>query len=223
MPDDQVTKLCPGCGQRLSLSEFGPRPERGPIAVRPRCRTCRNTARKRRRAEVSPEEQARALELARQWKRSNPDRVREKKRAWDAANPEKVSAHKKKQGAKWRAANRRLAVARSLASRAKNPERFRAYNRQWQRDNTPRCRAKYKAYMARKVRAMPVWADQDLIEHFYRLAQKLGRETGQEHHVDHIVPLQGKTVCGLHVHDNLQVLPGKLNLSKGNRYWPDMP
>jgi hypothetical protein len=42
-------------------------------------------------------------------------------------------------------------------------------------------------------------------------------------HVDHIVPLVSKFVCGLHCEANLQLLPGPENQRKGNRVWPDMP
>tara|TARA_R110002126_G_scaffold279945_1_gene427065 strand:+ start:372 stop:830 length:459 start_codon:yes stop_codon:yes gene_type:complete len=55
------------------------------------------------------------------------------------------------------------------------------------------------------------------IQNFYWLARDLKSVTGEEYHVDHIVPINGKNVCGLHVPWNLQVLPADINMSKGNR------
>lgn len=72
-----------------------------------------------------------------------------------------------------------------------------------------------------KLNATPEWLDQEQhqeIKDFYWLAKDLTAVSGESYHVDHIVPLQGDNVCGLHVPWNLQILPADINLSKGNRY-----
>lgn len=74
-----------------------------------------------------------------------------------------------------------------------------------------------------REQATPAWANREKILFFYAEAQRLTRETGMVHHVDHIVPLTSKFVCGLHVEHNLQILPATVNLRKHNRTWPDMP
>lgn len=58
--------------------------------------------------------------------------------------------------------------------------------------------------------ATPPWSDVKAIEKFYA-------ETPEGHHVDHIIPIRGENVCGLHVLHNLQYLIAKENLSKGNK------
>ena len=72
-----------------------------------------------------------------------------------------------------------------------------------------------------KLQATPNWLtdyDWEIIKWVYHCAKVAEKQYNEPYHVDHIVPLQGKNVCGLHVPWNLQVLTAKENLTKGNRY-----
>lgn len=78
-------------------------------------------------------------------------------------------------------------------------------------------RAKYRAS---KLKATPPWLtkqDFEQIKELYEVTKAFRLYTGEEYHVDHIVPLQGENVCGLHVPWNLQVISAKENLSKHNK------
>ncbi|MCR4319787.1 MAG: HNH endonuclease [Candidatus Brocadiaceae bacterium] len=69
---------------------------------------------------------------------------------------------------------------------------------------------------ARKRRAIPRWANLRRIESVYKAAaEKLG------FHVDHIIPLAHKLVCGLHVENNLRIISAKENLEKNNKLLPE--
>lgn len=70
------------------------------------------------------------------------------------------------------------------------------------------------------VLATPAWADRRAIASVYAVAAGLTRTTGTLHHVDHIIPLQGEFVTGLHVAANLRPIPATDNLRKSNRFIP---
>lgn len=84
-----------------------------------------------------------------------------------------------------------------------------------------------QAGVSRRVtgKCKPNWLTKEhknQIQDVYRQADLLTYQTGVLHHVDHIVPLKGKTVSGLHVPWNLAPMKCSENISKGNRHWPDM-
>ena len=70
---------------------------------------------------------------------------------------------------------------------------------------------------ARKIQATPKWSDRSACQEIYALSAEMTRSTGVQHHVDHIVPLKGRNVCGLHVPWNLRVITAEENLKKSNR------
>jgi hypothetical protein len=74
---------------------------------------------------------------------------------------------------------------------------------------------------AAQLNRTPVWLtikDHQDIKDFYYLAKALEQVTGEKYHVDHIIPLQGELVSGLHVPSNLRVISAKENLSKSNKF-----
>lgn len=67
-------------------------------------------------------------------------------------------------------------------------------------------------------RATPPWADRAAIKALYAECMERSRSTGVRHEVDHIVPLKGELVSGLHVHWNLRVITAAENREKSNRH-----
>ena len=78
-----------------------------------------------------------------------------------------------------------------------------------------RKRAYTQEYLAKKSLRVPPWVDNQKINEFYA-------NCPEGFHVDHIIPLRGKLVSGLHVHYNLQYLPKRENILKGNRFEPQI-
>ena len=138
-------------------------------------------------------------------------RILEKER-YDA-NPEKHIVHSRthyhKNAEKLRAKRREAYWNNVEEARAEAIPR----SREWRKNNPGHRNALKRGYVAAKFKRTPSWADHAAIVAFYKACPK-------GHHVDHIVPLRGKTVSGLHVENNLQYLPAIENLRKHNRYDP---
>lgn len=111
--------------------------------------------------------------------------------------------------------------ARKRASYQRNREHIFEQKREYRANNRGKINALHRARKIAKLHRTPKWVTSDevwMIKEVYDLATKRTQMTGFAWHVDHIIPLQGRTVSGLHVMTNLQVIPGIENIRKKNSY-----
>lgn len=102
-----------------------------------------------------------------------------------------------------------------------NKETQLKWHKKYAENNRQIYNAKNAKRRSAKIQRVPSWLTKEHAEHIkdlYVIAKMFQMYTGQEYHVDHIVPLQGKNVSGFHAPWNLQVIPAKENLSKGNKH-----
>lgn len=154
-------------------------------------------------------------ELDREWGRKSSA----KQRAIRLQNPD-LRRKTLDYGSAYRRANQEKVEAKKREWAAAHPELVKAYARRTKTKNKGRVVAATVKRRLSKMRRTPKWVgseEQWLIREIYELAAMRTEALGFSWHVDHIVPLQGKTVSGLHVPSNLQVIPAAVNIRKGNR------
>ena len=115
--------------------------------------------------------------------------------------------------------NREKIAKQKAAYKEKHKEHLARKNSEYQKANKGKSAARTAGYRAKKMMAVPLWADSNAIELMYEKARAMtfSSTKGVAYHVDHIVPIQGRHVCGLHTQANLQILTSSENQSKGNR------
>lgn len=212
-------KQCSRCGEVKPLEAFSKR-KASKDGLNNKCREC-DAARVRAYQEANKEQRAaydkayyaankeQLQAQAQAYYEANKERERKRAKGYYEANRERYLAQQKG----WYEANRERQQTQRKAWGEENKEWVKAYYEA----NRPRRRANVRAREAGLGQATPMWADRDAIAAIYAEAARLTEETGIPHHVDHIIPLKGKGVCGLHVPWNLRAIPASENLSKGNR------
>lgn len=171
----------------------------------------------------------------RAYREANRERLKER----DKLRYEESKNRRKDKNKAYREAHKELIKEKRKIYNANNKEKRAAYHeikadrrKLYYEANKEKIKAYYKLYMAAKraeyvartikrkaikLKATPVWSNLNKITKIYRCCKQLSEITGVKHHVDHIVPLKGKTVCGLHVEYNLRIITAAENLGKGNR------
>lgn len=187
-----MSKSCNTCGELKPLSAF-PLRKASVDGLAYTCRSCDNARRKVNYLKRHAEE----LAAHQVWREANQEKARSIINAWTAQNFERKAASDKA----WREANKTRLNEEKKAYRRAHRGQYNAY---------------FSAYKLLRKARVPAWANLGEIKAVYEHAGSL-RALGLDVHVDHIIPLNGKTVSGLHVQNNLRVILASDNLAKGNK------
>jgi hypothetical protein len=159
-------------------------------------------ARKQYQREYSQRKRLEAYARVKEWRAKNPEKWTEQNKRYAKKHPDKIN----EKTIKWRKANPEKAAESSRNTRLKNRARV-VFNK--------------AAYRASRKNRTPEWLtdfDKLKIRCIYSVASMLKRENKEEWEVDHIIPLCGKTVSGLHVPNNLWFIKASENRYKNNKF-----
>ena len=191
-------KVCLVCNNSKPLSEFYKRVD-SPDGYRNDCKECRKTS---------------SL-------KNHYDNQEQRKARFRAAHAKRV-ADNPNFYAETYARYRESSLEQAKQYYQDHIEERRAKQRLWSKTNRGIANALGRKYKLKKAKATPLWLTPEQLYNMkctYKVAAQLSETSSEKWHVDHIVPIRGKDVCGLHVPWNLQLLPAKMNMTKGNRVW----
>lgn len=135
----------------------------------------------------------------------NPEERRQKTREWRERDAEKTKISRR-------------------ASYVKNLEKTKQLTKRWKAENPGKVLASRNSRRCAELKRCPKWLtpeDFSYMEGLYTFARYCKLALGEAYHVDHILPLCGKYVSGLHVPSNLQIISASENLRKSNNWKPE--
>jgi len=206
-----TTKTCSKCKQAKELACFN-KCSANKDSLSYWCRDCSNSEKKKWHKKNKSEQNKKSLE----YYRSKSEELKKKMRENYSMNRlERIEYSKN-----YRIRNKEKVIKQQKEYAEKNREELRKRSRKWCAENKDKVR-EFTAARRAKLRGAKIKISEqhaDEIRYIYWLASDLSAITGEDYHVDHIVPLSGKNVCGLHVPWNLQILPSDLNQKKYNHF-----
>lgn len=197
------------------------------------CYTCQQMRSSAWYEKTKEERKPEQKKKSRQYYLDNKERIKEKTKAYKEENSEYYDEYMKRYRednkeylAEYRKRryeeNKAEILESNKRSRMKKPEFYAEIKRRHYDENKHQYVARASARRERERVATPAWADMDEISAFFELSDFATQESGEQYHVDHIIPLQGRKVCGLHVQDNLRVIPATENRAKSNKLIEDL-
>jgi hypothetical protein len=188
------TKFCRDCKHDLPVSDFH-KQTKAKDGLQIRCKACNKA-------------------MGAAWYQKNKERRNAKSQEWYEANKEEHNANCRQ----YQEENKERLYPKQRQWKQENAERRRDVDVAWLNANPGYSAHRAAKYRSAKLQRTPQWADMEAIAELYVEAKRLTELTGIQFHVDHIVPLQGELVSGLHVPANLQLLTAHENHSKSNSF-----
>lgn len=193
------SKKCSKCGEIKGSLDFY-KASNKKDGLRGECKTCSKASNAKYYTANSEKIINRTKKYQQDNRELHRDRYRETKKIWAKNNSDKIEQYRKKHSG---------SEIHKLARSA------------WLKRNRDKGRHYLAKYRAAKLQQTPSWANEQLIAAYYKEARRLEELTGIKFHVDHIIPLQGELVSGLHVESNLQLLMAHENMGKSNKFDPE--
>ena len=189
-------KICTKCKENKQLEEYQ-KQSKSKDGLQSKCRKC--CAIYKKEHYITNRDKEKVIQQV--WYQENKEKRCLKSKIYRETNQEQVSIYHK---------NRYI----------KNKEEYNAASKFWRKSNSAK-RAAYEAmHRAIKLQTTPKWLTEEhnkQIEFIYKMANTIQKLTSITCHVDHIIPLKGKIVSGLHIPYNLQITTAEFNIKKNNK------